>query len=204
MGEPKILIVDDDPVILNLVRKAILVKYRGAEVHMATSAQDAQQCAMNDRYDVILSDIQMPAKNGIDLILETRSQKPTPTIVLMTGSPELLPQAFHAGAYACLIKPIPFDCLIKVLRRAAEYHGLKRQLEGYRRALRASAHLRHTVTEDILARVRELQKRLSGMRRLEQCQSGLISFREEQVELSDQRAEAGYSSAIETAAASRG
>lgn len=132
MTSPHILIVDDEPPILNLLKDVVLMSCEGARVETAGSGREAFECLCRAEYDVVLSDIQMEGMSGVDLVRETRSLKPSPTIVLMTGDPDLLPAAFESGAYTCLRKPLPWDVLTDVLKRAIEFNGLHKEIERFR------------------------------------------------------------------------
>ena len=133
MISPRLLIVDDEPSILSLLKDVVSMSCEGARVETAGSARQAFELICKNEYDVVLSDIQMDGMSGIELVRETRSLRPgAPTIVLMTGDETLLSSAFESGAYTCLRKPLPWDMLTDVLKRAIEFNRLHLEVERFR------------------------------------------------------------------------
>jgi CheY-like chemotaxis protein len=81
---PRILIVDDEHAIRSLLTKALA--RAGYEVHTAADgAQAIELCATSKRFDVLLSDVTMPAMNGHELVRSILQRHPTMRCVLMTG-----------------------------------------------------------------------------------------------------------------------
>jgi len=168
MTSPHILIVDDEPAILKLLRYVVLMSCDGARVETAVSAHEAFHALCKTEYDVVLSDIQMEGMSGIDLVRETRNLKPAPpTIVLMTGDQTLLPAAFESGAYTCLRKPLPWDVLTDVLRRAIRFNRLHREVERFRQVREFMRDRNGDLWEGIQKQTVAGQDRLTQMRQHE-------------------------------------
>lgn len=83
-----------------------LLETRGFEVSEASNGQIAQELLENGAFDIVISDIQMPVMNGIELLKWTKAHKKVP-VVLMTGFSQILEtqQAFEMGAEEFLLKP---------------------------------------------------------------------------------------------------
>lgn len=175
MTSPHILIVDDEPSILKLLRDVVLMSCDGARVETATSAHEAFHALCKSEYDVVLSDIQMEGMSGIDLVRETRNFKPAPpTIVLMTGDQALLPAAFESGAYTCLRKPLPWDVLTDVLRRAIQFNRLHKEVERFRQVREFMKDRNGDLWEGIQQQTVAGQDRLTQMRQQEWQEVGPV------------------------------
>jgi len=104
----KILVVDDDTAILNVVSDALDHKY---EVFIAESVQDAEDIIQDHEIDLLIADLVMPEKNGIDMIMQFRKTYPNMQIMAISGGGGLsgrfdyLPIAKLVGASITLKKP---------------------------------------------------------------------------------------------------
>lgn len=81
----RILVVEDDRDLRSSIREVLLVK--GFLVNVAGDGREALELAMNDAYDVVITDIRMPRMNGIKLsrILSQFGRKPK--VIVMTAYP---------------------------------------------------------------------------------------------------------------------
>lgn len=127
-----ILVVDDDSAILEMATD--LLSDAGLEVRTASSADEALASAGEYDSDVVLTDIQMPGKDGLELLAELRELRPDTPVVLMTafGSIRLAVSAMRAGALDFVTKPFESEELLIALERAFE----RRELETENRLLR--------------------------------------------------------------------
>lgn len=96
---PTVLVVDDSPVDLRLVR-GILEKDSSLTVQCSPSGAEALQRMHESRPELVLTDMQMPDMNGLELVVTTRLQYPDVPVVLMTahGSESLAVEALEQGA----------------------------------------------------------------------------------------------------------
>ena len=79
----KILIVDDEPSVLKMLRK--MLKDESDDIVEATNGEDALQICQQQEIDLIITDIVMPKKHGIDLIMEVKNIKPNLPIIAISG-----------------------------------------------------------------------------------------------------------------------
>jgi CheY-like chemotaxis protein len=106
----RILVVDDDADSLETV--ASLLEINGAEVRTAANALEAQEVLHHFRADLIISDLAMPAGDGLELIMAIRRLPPeeggeTPAIAFTATSDEFLrARALAFGYQEYLLKPI--------------------------------------------------------------------------------------------------
>jgi len=115
----KILIVDDNVDMLKFFQKAL--EREGHVTVQATNGLEALEILQNqDGIDLILSDIRMPIKSGIDILKEVRTKYPAIKVVLITGYAQVEEylQAMEYGAYEYLTKPIRVNDLLTCVNRA--------------------------------------------------------------------------------------
>jgi two-component system chemotaxis response regulator CheY len=122
----RVLVVDDEvqvrkPIYLNLTRAGyeVIEAVDGREAIEALNAGDNPLMV-----DAILCDIRMPKINGSEAISYFRSQYPSVPVVVMTGYPdvELAVSLIKKGVLDYLVKPVPRDELLTVIRKAVDQH----------------------------------------------------------------------------------
>jgi CheY-like chemotaxis protein len=118
-----ILVVDDEPDVVDLFRQRFRRDVRNGiyALHFASSSEGAlEQLATGIRPEliVILSDINMPGKDGLQLLREVREGWPHLPVMMVTayGDDERRRQASEAGAVDFLSKPVDFDYLNRRLQ----------------------------------------------------------------------------------------
>jgi DNA-binding NtrC family response regulator len=114
----QILIIDDDRAACNLLRE--LFKSRGWEAKTAQTPQQALELASQEKFDLLLSDINLEAEmSGIDLLQQLRDTCP---VILMTGYGTLdtAVAAAREGAWDIISKPIKPQELLVMVERALE------------------------------------------------------------------------------------
>jgi len=117
-SKPSILLVDDEPYILELMRAGLGGEY---EIETAASAEEAALLTGTRQYDVIICDQIMPGQNGLEFLMRSAELQPATRRIMMTGyiNPELLSRAVPlAGLAACVLKPAHPDELKRVIRAA--------------------------------------------------------------------------------------
>lgn len=128
---PNVLLVDDERSIRLTMGE--FLKRAGYSV-LAAADYDSAAMIKTDDLDVAVIDINLPGKNGIQLLQKIRSAEIYVPVIMITGEPNLsvLPEIVRAGAYDFIAKPITKDVLLNVVGRAAEKKRLtdeKRRLE---------------------------------------------------------------------------
>jgi DNA-binding NtrC family response regulator len=126
--QPKVLVVDDERDMLNLLAK-VLAKKGGCSVCTATSAEEALDRVRVDAPDVVLTDIKMPGMDGLTLLQQIGTMDPALTTILMTGygTIEMAVQALKDGAYDFIEKPFDNERIIHTVGRAVERTRLLRE-----------------------------------------------------------------------------
>ncbi|KGP70924.1 response regulator transcription factor [Pontibacillus yanchengensis] len=118
----KILVVDDEDRIRRLIR--MYLERENFEVTEAEDGDEALQYALDDDFDVILLDLMMPGKDGIEVCRELREKKATPVIMLTAKGEEAnRVQGFEVGTDDYIVKPFsPREVVLRVkalLRRSS-------------------------------------------------------------------------------------
>src|SRR3954467_3123378 len=137
MSEGGVLIVDDDPVLLEALPEALRLRMQGLTVETANSAASALDRISQREYDAIVTDIKMPGMDGLELLAQIRTRRPdTPTLMITGhGETDLVVQALRAGACDLIRKPIDRDYFVASLSRALEGRELTRRAREGRAAL---------------------------------------------------------------------
>jgi two-component system sensor histidine kinase/response regulator len=152
-----VLIVDDDPALLQALPEALKLRMADLTVHTCGSAADALARIAEVDYDVVVTDIKMPGMDGLELLAEVRARRPdTPTLMITGhGEHDLAVRALRGGAYDFIQKPIDRDYVVASLNRAIQVRQLSRRVRDQQLALeRHAAELERTVEE----RTRELRE----------------------------------------------
>ncbi len=116
---PKILVVDDEKVIRDITEA--FLSLNGYEVTTAENGKEAFKELTNTRYDVVITDMQMPLMGGVEL-LEKISQMQTDTVtILLTGSSAINLDCTHKP-FAHLCKPFSHNKLIQLVQEGLKHH----------------------------------------------------------------------------------
>lgn len=120
-----ILVVDDDPYIVDLLSRQLTAK--GFRVIPTTDPETAYSLAEKERPNLIISDIAMPALDGFTLLKGLKNNKVTCDIplVLLTGSDKMsdVEEGFSSGAQAYLLKPFDWDTAWPKLQPLLQSNG---------------------------------------------------------------------------------
>ena len=114
---PKVLVIDDDPVILELLR--VNFEIEGFAVVSAGDGKEGLERARRDKPDLILSDIMMPRMDGLELVTQLRGDPKTravPVILLSAKAQNAEVKAgLEAGADDYVTKPFdPLELIDRV------------------------------------------------------------------------------------------
>jgi DNA-binding NtrC family response regulator len=114
----KILVVDDDPIVLDSCRRVFGAE--GFEVKVAPSADKGLEALGEDGFQLLLIDVKMPVHDGMWLIEKIKQVHPGIPIVVMSGYPvtETIATGFRLGAATFIAKPFTPDELLGTVREA--------------------------------------------------------------------------------------
>ena len=130
MTQGRVLIVDDDPALLQALPEALRLRMDDVTVETADSAEAALERIDASDYDAIVTDIKMPGMDGLELLAEIRTRRPgTPTLMITGhGENDLVVRALRGGASDFIHKPIDREYFAASLRRAIQARAVSRRL----------------------------------------------------------------------------
>ena len=160
MSVPRVLIVDDDVVLLKALPEALLLRMEGVAVDTCDSAPSALRQINATDYDAIVADIKMPGMDGLALLAEIRALRPeTPTLLITGhGHDDLAVLALRGGAYDFIQKPIEREYFLASLRRAIEAREYRRHLHEEQEMLERHARELEGIVEERTRQLREANR----------------------------------------------
>jgi len=132
MEVAKILVVDDEPSILKLLKEALT--QWGYQVECVGTGAEALEAIRTGLYDAAITDIRMPEMSGLDLLREIKRHDESIEVIVMTGYPTISSavEALKEGAYDYLSKPLILDELRHLMARVTEKRFLKGEVQSLR------------------------------------------------------------------------
>ncbi|MGC2061725.1 MAG: NAD(P)H-dependent oxidoreductase subunit E [Thermodesulfovibrionales bacterium] len=121
MAGPRILIVDDEPVVIKSAERVL--KGEGYDVESAAGGREAILKLEKGGYDLVFTDLKMPEVDGLTLIKWIRKSSSTIGIVIITGYPsqDTIKDALELGIIDYVPKPFTPSVLLDVTARAVEW-----------------------------------------------------------------------------------
>ena len=134
--ENRILIVDDEKMICSLLARRLAQE----EYHcvMASNGREALGYVYKNNFSLILSDINMPEMNGLELLKNVKAVRPNMMFIIMTAYPEInmAVEAIRLGANDFLIKPVDLELVVFSVKKALEQKKMEEELEAYHQNLK--------------------------------------------------------------------
>ncbi len=165
-----ILFVDDDADILASLRRLLRSKRSEWEMVFATSATEAEEMLAAGEFDVVVLDVKMPGRSGLDLLAEwrERSERPGFEIIMLTGlkDEELKRKSLELGATDLLNKPVARDDLIARLQNVLEMKTYRDSLQQRTRELEDEVERRRQVELQLKEAMAELEAALAHVQEL--------------------------------------
>jgi DNA-binding NtrC family response regulator len=139
--QARVLVVDDDPALLEALPRALQLRMSDVTVDTADSAAAALDQIGTRDYDAIVTDIKMPGMDGLELLAGIRARQPDTPTLMITGHGEydLALRCLRGGAYDFIQKPIDRDHFVASLHRAIRAHTLNRLVHERQVALQRCA-----------------------------------------------------------------
>lgn len=127
-----ILLVEDEPKVADFIRKGL--KEKAHSVELASDGLTGQERALGEAFDLLILDVILPGKNGLEVCRAVRKEKPDIPILMLTalGTTQDKVIGFESGADDYLVKPFHFEELLARInalsrRRAATSPGTIRK-----------------------------------------------------------------------------
>jgi YesN/AraC family two-component response regulator len=115
----KILIIDDEPYILLMLKK--MIEKIGYDVELASNGREGMDIFRNNGVDMVITDIIMPDKEGLEIILEMKQAQPDLKIIAISGGGRISPESYlecamHFGASRVFQKPFKQKELVSAVK----------------------------------------------------------------------------------------
>jgi CheY-like chemotaxis protein len=111
-----ILVIDDETMILDAIK--IIFEDMGYSVHTVSDPVEGTEEALRKDYDLVLTDIRMPVRNGAEITEAILAKKPAARVLVITAYPgdPLAERAVKAGAVGLLKKPFEIGKILDFLK----------------------------------------------------------------------------------------
>jgi DNA-binding NtrC family response regulator len=121
----KVLVIDDEQIVLDSVSK--ILKEENYNVDVSLSGRQGLDWAINNKYDIVLTDIRMPDIGGMRVLRDIKRAKPLLPVVMITGyaTVQSAVQAMKLGATDYLEKPFTPEKLLEVVALAIDTAATK-------------------------------------------------------------------------------
>jgi len=128
--EPKILVVDDELVVIKSAERVL--KSEGYQIEGALGGREAILKMEQGTYDLVFTDLKMPEVDGITLIRWIKKSRPNIGIVIITGYPsqDTMKEALELGIIDYVPKPFTPSVLLDVTKRAVQWAEGRKPAEG--------------------------------------------------------------------------
>ena len=169
MIKPSILLVEDDEILRITISDALAKQ--GWTVAAVEDGIDAGRLINKNDYDIIVCDIRLPRKNGIEILQEAKKLYPETEVIMMTayGKVEDAVNAMRLGAYDYIIKPFPLEDLIMRIEKIVSHQVLKREYQ----LLKSHAEERYSLF-NIIGRSKKMQALFDVIERVSKIDSNVI------------------------------
>ncbi len=125
-----ILVVDDDSCILDSM--SLFLKKAGFECTCFENAYDCLEYLRGQNCDLLITDVRMPDKDGIELLVETKRIAPWIPVLVMTsyGDIPLAVEAVKKGAVEFIEKPLEWESFLALVQSIVQQNDLSNLLKG--------------------------------------------------------------------------
>jgi two-component system response regulator AtoC len=170
----RVLVVDDEENLRHMLQT--LLKREGYEPVGVASVDSALRELENLPYDIIITDLRMPGRSGMDLVDEVRRRGLDATVVVMTafGSKDVAIEAMKRGAYDYLSKPFEADELILLLRKAEERERLYRENQSLARQVRSGGDEPEGTFAELVARSPQMLELFRTVRKIAEFKTTVL------------------------------
>ncbi len=129
--EVRILFIDDDPAILNSLRR--FLRKEEYQQYFAASGQEALDLMARQPIDIIVTDLRMPAMTGFELIVEVKRRYPSILRLILSATSDIgqtIELINSAEVFRFITKPLEPQPFKKILMEAVDHYILKTEYEG--------------------------------------------------------------------------
>jgi putative two-component system response regulator len=152
--QPTVLIVDDEPVVRQILQRRLSTD--GYHCEEAGSAREALDRLTKKPAELVVLDIKMPGKLGVDLLPEIKLKYPDTAVIMATAINDTSTaiQCMKDGAYDYLVKPFNLDEVALSTERALEKRRLELENRAYRQHLEEMVDQRTAELREAVQRIK--------------------------------------------------
>jgi DNA-binding NtrC family response regulator len=145
MNSPKILVVDDEEIVRDVLSS--LLTSENYSVDFALTGTQALEMARQRAYQVVLLDLMLPDMDGLQVLEEIRKFEEVPATIMLTafGSIEKAVRATKLGAFDFITKPFKNDEMLLAVKNAIEQHQLREENARLKKSLRERFNYRNII-----------------------------------------------------------
>src|SRR5205814_8080180 len=127
MPQPRLLVVEDDPGVRTTI--VTCLELEGYTVDAASSTKEAIERLNAASYPIVISDIYIDDRTGLDVLEAARRKDPECSVILMTarGTMETVMAATRGGAVDYIAKPFELDRVLETVKRAEAARGIQEE-----------------------------------------------------------------------------
>jgi signal transduction histidine kinase len=127
MDKPRILFIDDEDIVLRSCRR--IFASSDYEIDTAQSGEEGLSKAINEDYDIVVTDLKMPGIGGLEVLSRLRKVRPDTTVIIFTGyaSVDTAREALKSGAFDYIPKPFTPEEIREVIKNALEARAGKQR-----------------------------------------------------------------------------
>lgn len=130
MAGERILVIDDEEIICNLLKDSLTDE--GYQVETVTDSKEGlEKVLRGEPFDVLITDIRMPKKDGMQILKEAKNRMPDMIVIIITGYPSLetIREASEYNAFDYITKPLDPDEVCDCVKRSLEARKLSREFK---------------------------------------------------------------------------
>ncbi|MEA2445129.1 MAG: hypothetical protein QOJ12_2421 [Thermoleophilales bacterium] len=180
-----ILIVDDEAAVCEGLRDHLV--RAGYATEVATSADAAAELLANAAFDLLLCDVQMPGRSGLELVRQALGEYTSMAAIMMSGldDPDVAESAVALGAYGYVVKPFTPNELVMQVRNALKHLELDRETAKRQRGVdellaeRTEALGSLQERQTLLERLSKIQRSLAQRGELEDVVKAIVDGAQE-------------------------
>lgn len=128
--QKRMLIIDDEDKLRQLLARIIQLEWEDLEILQAATLKAGLHCLKQQDVDVVISDVKLPDGNGVDFVIEIKKQQPLAEVILMTAFGQIADgvQAIKNGAFDYMTKGDDNNKIIPLLYKAFDKAGMAKRL----------------------------------------------------------------------------
>ena len=160
----KVLLVDDQLDFINGLRRLLMAEFKDFEVFAADGGKRALGLLEKSEVDLLITDLQMPEMNGLQLMAEVHHRYPATKVIILTGygTIEKAVEAVRLGAFDFLTKPVAAEQLYRTVAKAADFIRLEWENQRLRELLAGGGKENLLGESSVIRQVRQSIEAVAG------------------------------------------